>query len=182
MTAVEFLSLSEDEGVYRELIDGELREYPVNTRSPLHSYVTSQVGFFLKLWLRDQASLKGVVVAGDARCRLTSNPETIVGIDVAVFLGDKVNDILNRSVLFDKPPELAVEVLSPSDTHENMVEKIRKYRDAGVPQVWIVDPDLETVTVYRPDGSSVHFHRNQTLSGDPDLSGFEVRVSDIFTV
>ena len=80
---------------------------------------------------------------------------------------------------FDVPPVLAVEILSPSDTHEEVVTKIEMYLKFGV-VVWVVDPDLRTVAVYRVDEPPVLFGVGQDLVGDPYLPGFRVAVSRLF--
>ncbi|MCA9069185.1 MAG: Uma2 family endonuclease, partial [Planctomycetaceae bacterium] len=130
MTIEEFLALPDD-GVHRELIRGELREYPeMTTRNAKHAYVVLRVSQALANWFDAQTQLEGVVVSGDARCRLSTNPDNIVGIDIALFLGNEAIDVVERSGTFEGAPLLAVEVLSPTDTHENLVEKIRLYLDA----------------------------------------------------
>lgn len=181
ITMEEFLALPDD-GVHRELIRGEIREYPMTTRNARHAYVALRVSQTLANWFDSQTQLEGVVVSGDARCRLSTNPDNIVGIDVAVFLGEEALDVVERSGTFEGPPLLAVEVLSPSDTHENLVEKIRLYLEAQTPQLWIVDPDLQTITIHRPDGTSRLFDRHQTLEVDPELPGFQADVSSFFAV
>jgi Uma2 family endonuclease len=50
--------------------------------------------------------------------------------------------------IYEGPPLLAVEILSPSDTHEDIASRITLYLRAGC-AVWIIDPDVQTVTVYR---------------------------------
>ena len=75
---------------------------------------------------------------------------------------------------------LAVEILSPSDKHEEIVERVREYLEAGVPLVWIVDPDFHTVLVHRPDGEPQLYNVRQELSGEPHLPGFRIPVARIF--
>jgi Uma2 family endonuclease len=77
-------------------------------------------------------------------------------------------------------PVVAVEVLSPSDKHGDVTEKIEEYLGAGVAQVWVANPDLQTVTVYRPDAEPTAFNRQQELRGEPELPSFCLRVSDLF--
>ena len=182
MTIEEFLALPEDDGVRRELIRGELREYPMTTRNAKHAFTANQVAFFLTSWMRNQESVQGVVVSGDARCQLFHDRETVVGIDVAVFLGEDAINTGERGGSFLGPPALAVEVLSLSDTHENTLEKLQLYLEANTPQIWIVDPDLQTVTVHRPNDDPVMFNRRHSLSGEPELAGFQIDVASLFAV
>lgn len=179
MTIEEFLALPDD-GVHRELIRGELREYPMTTRNAKHAYAISRITHFLNGWVDARSQTDGVVVTGDVRCLLFNDRETVVGIDVAVFLGEEALDAVSRGGSFVGPPLLAVEVLSLSDTHENIVEKIQLYLEAQTPQLWIVDPDLKTITIHRPDGTTVLFDRHQNLTGEPELPGFQADVASFF--
>jgi Uma2 family endonuclease len=180
MTVEEFLALPEEDGVYRELIDGELRETPMPTRNSKHSLVTGRITQSLWNWLDDQTDLAGVVVNGDARCRLAPSLETIVGIDVALFLGAEFVDMGEQVGVYDGPPTIAVEVLSPTDMHENIAEKVNRYLNANVPQVWIADPDFDTILVHRPGRDPTLFTRSQFLNAEPELPGFRVSVALLF--
>ncbi len=71
--------------------------------------------------------------------------------------------------------------MSPSDTENEINEKVAAYLSAGVPLVWVVDPHDRTVLVYRPGEEPELFNAKQDLSADPHLSGFRVPVAQIFT-
>jgi Uma2 family endonuclease len=180
LTAEEFLELPVDEHVTRELIDGEIRERAMTTRTPRHSTAVARISQTLGIWLDDHEDVVGVVAAGDARCRLSQQPDTIVGIDVAVFAGEEAVRQSQSEAFFDGPPLIAIEVLSPSDTHEDVSDKIHRYLRAGSRQVWIADPEFRTVTVHKPDENPVLFNAAQSLSGEPDLPGFQVQTGLLF--
>jgi Uma2 family endonuclease len=76
-------------------------------------------------------------------------------------------------------PDLAAEVVSPNDTYYEVDEKVSEYLDAGVPLVWVVNPQARTVHVYRPDGTAVRLRDGQELSGEPVLPGFRCPVGDL---
>ena len=80
----------------------------------------------------------------------------------------------------EKGETLAVEILSPSDTQEDVNEKIDALLAAQVPLVWEVDPHRRTVEVHRPGAEPETFNVRQDLSGEPFLSGFRVAVADLF--
>ncbi len=80
----------------------------------------------------------------------------------------------------DFAPDLAVEIASRTDALAAISRKVRAYLDAGVQAVWVVNPWLRTVEVYRPDGQVTVLTRSQTLSGDPIVPGFSVALSEIF--
>jgi Uma2 family endonuclease len=77
-------------------------------------------------------------------------------------------------------PDLAVEVLSPSDRTTEVLVKVQMYQESGVPLVWVVDPDLETVTVIARDKPTVILTGNDDIDGGEVLPGFSVAVAEIF--
>jgi Uma2 family endonuclease len=170
------------EGTRLALIDGEIVEWGANmtTRGPLHSRTMSRLSFLLWAWLQAHSELDGGVDSGEVRCRLTRDPDKTVGIDVGVWLGAEFVEPPVEPPMYDAPPVLAAEILSPSDTNEDVWEKVRTYLNAGVPRVWIVDPELRTVTVHRPDAEPVLFNVNQSIVDDPALPGLTLAVADIF--
>ncbi|MCS6861990.1 MAG: Uma2 family endonuclease [Abditibacteriales bacterium] len=78
------------------------------------------------------------------------------------------------------PPDLAVEVFAPDETEEAYNEKVREYLRWGVRLVWLVDPNTQTVIVYRPDGTRTALKGNQVLSGEEVVPGFKCRVRTLF--
>jgi Uma2 family endonuclease len=77
------------------------------------------------------------------------------------------------------PPDLAVEVLSPSNTPDEIAIKVDNYLRARV-VVWVVNPDAERVTVHRPDAPPQTYGINDTLDGGNVLPSFTLPVRDIF--
>lgn len=153
----------------------------MTTRGPRHNRAISRLCFLLWKWLGEHSELAGGVDASETRCRVSREPERIVGVDVGVWLGEEFVDPPNDPPLYDAPPTLAIEVLSPPDKHEDLVDKLRCYLDAGVPVVWYVDPDLQTVTIYRPDQPPVMFNSRQSIPEDPALPGLTLVVAEIFS-
>jgi len=181
MTAEEMLALP-DNGMERDLIEGHLRERPVTIRGWRHAEATIACGCLLRNWLKQQPPPRGKVIGGDAGIRLTSDPDTTVGIDVAYIPSNLIPSASQGTLLINGVPILAAEVLSPSDTHEAITEKIELYLRVGIRQVWIIDPDLRTVTVHRPEAEPTFFSAKQELSGGPELPGFRMQVAELFEV
>ena len=77
-------------------------------------------------------------------------------------------------------PDLAVEVLSPSNTAAEMARKRREYFEAGVRLVWMVDPKVRTITVYNAPDQLRVLDEAHTLDGGDVLPGFEVPVRQVF--
>ncbi len=179
MTAEEFLALPDD-GTDRWLIAGELRERTMTRRNRYHSRVMSRVPKILLDWLDEQQEPKGQILTGDAGVILTHEPVTIVGIDVAYISAEVMVRQTEESTLIDGVPTLVVEILSPSDTIEDVNEKIDTYLAAKVALIWIIDPYRRTVTVYKPDSEPMLFNVRDELSADPHLPGFRIPVARLF--
>jgi Uma2 family endonuclease len=179
MTTEEMLALPDD-GVERWLIRGQLREKPLTVRNREHSRIMAVLCQLLGVWRDAQPRPRGDVLGGEAGCKLRRNPDTTVGIDV-VYVGPELAAQQSEdTTLIDGVPVLAVEILSPSDTLEEIDDKVDTYLSAGVHLVWVVDPHDRTVLVYQPGAATQLFNDTQELSGDPHLPGFRTPVTRLF--
>jgi Uma2 family endonuclease len=178
MTTEELLVLPED-GVDRELIRGQLRERPMTRRNRRHSRGETRIAHLLESWLETQPEPCGVVVSGEAGFRLSRNPDTTVGIDVA-YVSAEIAAKEPGLAFFEGPPVLAVEILSPSDKQEEIDEKVALYLELGVAIVWVVNPVFRTVSVYRPGELPVLFNESQVITAEPHLPGFRAEVAKFF--
>ena len=176
MTVEEFLDFCErpeNEDKLFELLRGEAIEVPPSM--PLHGVVCSNIA--TELTLHARLRRKGHVATNDSAVRLAD--DSVLGPDVAYFEHiDKYRDLGPRPA--ESPPTLAVEVLSPSDSFQKVSKKIERYLSAGVKMVWLVDPEEETISVYRPNEQWKVFAADQQLVGDPELPGFSHRVANFF--
>ena len=77
-------------------------------------------------------------------------------------------------------PDLAVEIVSPSNTAQEILHKVEDYLEAGTRLVWVVEPRRRTVTEYRSWKEVRLLREGNTLDGYDVLSGFSVRVAEIF--
>ena|SRR5947209_6395317 len=179
MTTEELLALPED-GVDRWLIRGELREKPMTVRNRFHSRTLMIIGQALLNWLDQQPEPRGAVLGGEAGVRLQRAPDSTVGVDVVYVSAEMMAQQTDDTTLISGAPVLAVEILSPSDTVEEIDEKVDSYLSAGVAVVWVVDPHDRTVTVYRPGARPELVNEDQELSGDPNLPEFKVLVARLF--
>ncbi len=179
MTVEEFLALPDD-GISRELIRGELREYKMTFRNRFHGRAEANLVFELKSWHRQLPEPRGEILSGESGFRLLGAAGSLVGIDVAYVSAELMAATDARRKIYDGPPVLAVEVISPSDTHEKVIEKIGLYLEAGS-VVWEVDPDLRTVRVHRAGREPEMFTASQELTTEPELPGFRVPVARLFT-
>lgn len=180
MTSDDLFALPHSKNVDRWLFRGELRESKVTKRNPNHSGAVSTVTALLVNWLRTQPQPRGKVYSGEAYFRIRKDPETNVGIDVALSTAEQAAAVGKKTTFIDGAPILAVEVLSPSDKQQDITDAIEEYLDCGAKQVWIIDAVAETVTVYRAGAEPVMFTRSQALPGGDDLPGFSCPVAEIF--
>jgi len=76
--------------------------------------------------------------------------------------------------------DLAVEVVSTNDLFTEVARKAEEYLRAGVRRLWVVEPTLRVVYVYRPDGTISILRETHELDGEDVLPGFRCRVVELF--
>jgi Uma2 family endonuclease len=179
MTVEEFLALPDD-GVHRELIRGELREESMTTRDYPHGRVTMNLGYLLGSWLRAQPEPRGRLVGGEARLRIKENPNTVVGVDAAYISPELAGRTDPNARLVDGIPTLVVEILSPSDVVEDVLDKAEEYLACGVPVVWLAIPRLPAVLALRPDARPRLFNVGERIDAEPHMPGLRVLIDDVF--
>ena len=107
-------------------------------------------------------------------CILAEDPDTVRFPDVAVLLGQSARNWLHGA------PDVAIEVLSPSNMPQGIREKTQDYFDAGALRVWIVDPKARTVLIRRADGASTLFEDKDRLEYPEVLPGFALGMGVLF--
>lgn len=180
MTTEQLEALPQDDGIDRELINGQLRERPVTVRNRRHSRTQSRFVKHLEIWREAQPNPKGEVLSGEVGFRLRRTPDTTVGIDVAYISPQTASSNEEGVGRIEGVPALAIEILSPSDSQEDLLEKVQTYLDCGVPLVWVAEPVFRTVTVYRPGAEPEFFNASQFLDGGHHLPGLRMKVADCF--
>jgi Uma2 family endonuclease len=78
------------------------------------------------------------------------------------------------------PPDLAVEVTSPTDEVYDLEEKIEECLRAGVRLIWVIHPEVRVIEVFRADGSSSRIRSGGELSGEDVVPGFRCPVDALF--
>ncbi len=158
-----------------ELIDGVLVEKAMGFEE---SWIAANLLFLLGQFLQQHPL--GIVTGADGLIQLL--PDQVRIPDVAYFAWERLPDRrLPREAVPQIVPDLAVEVLSASNTSTEMRRKLREYFHADVRLVWYIDPASRTVAVYHNDNDSVELDEDQMLTGDGVLPGFEVSVQQLFT-
>jgi Uma2 family endonuclease len=100
--------------------------------------------------------------------------------DIAFVAADRIPPEGEPQGMWPFAPDLAVEILSPTDLHEKVSGKIREYFAAGVRQVWLISPEFKTVTIYQSPTQVRMLTEEDDLSGDEILPGFRCRIRELF--
>lgn len=173
MTAEELMRLPDD-GLQHELIKGELLTMP--PPNPEHGLVMNNVAFLLTAYVRPNHL--GKVITGDAGFKLESDPDTVLGPDVAFIRHERIAGISTQ--YFAGAPDLVVEILSPGDRRGKVESKANMWLDAGAVAVWLVNPKTRTVAVRKTDGEKKLLTVEDEINGDDIIPGFRCRVAEIF--
>lgn len=180
MTAEEFFDWCgqpENEGRRYELQDGEVIEMP--SPGELHGTVCALISYHLTGYAF--ARRRGRVTSNDTGLIVGRNPDTTRGPDLMFFDDTRSLDRVSRSYP-ETVPALVVEVLSPTDSWSNTIGRVIQYLDHGVPLVWVVDPDLRTVTVFHPGDKQKLLRATDALTGNGVLPDFACKVTDLFAL
>ena len=175
LTAEDLYVLPDDQHRY-ELVRGELRKMP--PASAGHGHQAMILGARLHNFVEDHHL--GYVFAAETGFILSRNPDSVRAPDVSFVRGDRVTrDILARGFL-PMAPDLAVEVVSPSETAEEVDEKVNEYISAGTEQVWLVYNRTQTIRVHYRDRTSATFHVGDVIDGGETVPDFRFPLSELF--
>lgn len=164
------------EGFRGELVEGELRE--TMPTSILHGIIAGRIAGLL--WVFLLQNKLGEVLTAETGFRLFTDRKTVRVPDVSFLSSEKLAGIKNVDKFFDGTPDLAVEVISLSETYRDVQGKLEDYLSAGVKMVWIIRPENKTVTAYRTLSDFKILRENEELSGEDVLPNFKCNLSDIF--
>jgi Uma2 family endonuclease len=107
-------------------------------------------------------------------------PGTMRAPDIGFYGWDKYQQITKPTGFRPFPPDLAVEVVSPSDQAEDIQNKVRLYIESGVQQVWVIYPEAQEAMCYYPDHTARRLTVDDTLDGGDVLPGFTLPLAACF--
>ena len=170
ITAEEFAHMETAENESYELVDGEL--IPLPSAIPLHGLIRDKLVYLVRNYF-DKNLIGGAVSGTD--CRITS--DTVRKPDLSVFLAERWQQLDLYSVPVPFAPDIAVEVLSPSEHAMDVTRKVRDYLSAGSKEVWLLDHDNGELQIRTKSGIRL-LEGNDALTS-PLLPGFSVSVADL---
>lgn len=176
LSAHDLLALPTGMGTRYELVGGELR-----TMSPSgweHGEIVANVTELVGAFIREQKL--GRRFGAETGFLLQRSPDTVRAPDFAFIANSHLPSVKPTEAFWPGAPDLAVEVISPSERKGDVEEKIEEWLAAGCAVVWIVDPKSQSVMIYRSLSDVQTKTKGETLVGDPVVPGFVCQVDDLF--
>lgn len=174
MTAEEF-ALIPDGDKRGELVRGRVTERPL--ASALAGHVSARIAADLGEWAERRHAGIALVTCGFVLYR---DPDTVRAPSMAFVGRQRLPDGRVPEGFFPGAPDLAVEVVSPTDQAADVQEKVNDYLKAGTSLVWVVYPKLRQVVVHKSLAESFTVEEGGTLKGDPVLPDLSIPVKEIF--
>lgn len=175
ITVDEFERLPDDES-RSELVRGRVVREPPEGMN--HGRLANRIAFHVTLFVAEHGL--GEVFSAETGFVLFEDPPTVRAPDVA-FVSEACLPSPQDSVRFGRrAPDLAVEIVSPSNTAAEILDKAADYLDAGTRLVWVVEPGRRCVTVYRSRHEIRLLREEDDLDGYDVLPGFTLPVAEIF--
>ncbi|MGQ9626393.1 MAG: Uma2 family endonuclease [Anaerolineae bacterium] len=174
MTGEELLHLPDD-GYRYELVKGELIK--MAPPGAWHGVLAVRLGISLGQYVQES---KLGEVAVEAGYYLARDPDTVRGPDISFVSRERILPEGVPKGFWPFAPDLAVEIVSPSDTAEEVMTRVSDYLRAGTRLVWVVQPATKTVTEYRSFSQVRVLTEEDTLEGGEVLPGFACPVAEIF--
>ncbi|MCE7872758.1 Uma2 family endonuclease [bacterium CPR1] len=155
-----------------ELIRGEI----VTLTPPgfEHGEVAANASFLIK----GHSQRGGGRVVVESGVYTERNPDTVRGPDISYWRHHRLTG--NPAGFVSIPPDLAVEVVSPNDTSQEIEQKVQEYLRAGVIRVWVLYPRTRTLHVFEPGGRCQVLQASEQLNDPELLPGFSCLVAEFF--
>ena len=171
----EFMRLPDDGRSY-ELVDGELVEMPQGP-SFKHGAIVRNLFRSLDRFVTDHGL--GTILSDTA---FSLNLRTARRPDLGFISQTKLATITDEDIAVPFPPDIAVEVISPTDEWSMIGKKLLDYNAANVPLIWLIDPTTQIISVYRiATGLKPHgFDINDRLDGETIIPNYSIAIADIF--
>jgi Uma2 family endonuclease len=174
MTLQEYEALPRDDLYIDEVSRGVLVREPRPGQQ--HGEIVAELTYLLRAYLETHPVGRIITEGGFL---LTAAPLTLRGPDVAFIRAERLAAEKNPR-FFRGAPDLAIEVVSPSNRGGELLQKIGELLDAGTQIAWVVYPATHTVAEHTAAGDVRVWHADDVLTAPDLLPGFELRVGRIF--
>lgn len=174
MTLDQFLALPEMKP-YREFVRGEVFEKPMPAYD--HSDLVLELAGLLRDYLR--AHPEGRLATG---LRHIDRTESRVYLPDLSLSSAAARPPRGSTAPVEAAPDFAIEVLSPEDRASRVLDKADFSMRAGTRLLWLVDPEGESITVYRPGQQPLLHRAPEVIDARPVLSGFQLDIAALFAV
>ena len=174
MTYEQYCLLPEDGRQY-EVIDGELFMTPAP--KPKHQEIVLRIAEEVSRFVREKDLGKVFISPID----VLLEPHTVLQPDVLFIRKERLEIVKEEAI--EGPPDLVVEVLSPSTFYKDLRKKMWAYSEFGVQEYWIVDPETETVETYARQNEKLEPARRFSSAENVEstlLPGFKLAVKEVF--
>ncbi len=175
VTADELFLMPRD-GFRYELVKGELRK--MSPSGSEHVIVIARIT--VRLGSHIEANNLGFCFGAEGGFKIASDPDTVLAPDVAFVSHERVPESGITKKFWQGAPDLAVEVVSPGDTFNEVEEKVEEWLTAGANAVWVFNPKRRSVFVYRSMTDLTRLAEGDELDGGDVVPGFRCKVADFF--
>jgi Uma2 family endonuclease len=163
-----------NDGKLRELVDGQIVEWDMPSRK--HSVLEAELAAIMRNFVRERRL--GTVGSGESMVRILGSEHDARGSDIEFCRRGRANwDEADLPAAFTVP-DLVVEIISPSDRADLVLDKVHDWLRAGVRLLWYINPKTGTTIVYQDDRIT-YVTAEETLDGGDVLPGFQVRLADV---
>ena len=171
LTVAEFEKLPNDGKKY-DLVRGELVE--VCRPTGVHGEIQLLIGHYFLTYLEKNRIGRATAESG---YKLSEN--TVLGPDVAFISFERIQKFAAVGMI-PVAPDLAVEIVSPNDTAQQIEDKVQLYMEAGTRLIWVIYPGAKAVHIFSPDGEPHVAGIDDTLDGEDIMPDFRLVLRDLF--
>jgi len=160
----------------RSLIRGEvIEQLPPGAR---HGVIVTAFSLRLGIWVAQQ---QAGIVGTESGFILARDPDVVRGPDVYFIRAGRLSEGVIPEVFWTLAPDLVVEIVSPSETAEDVREKVRDFLAAGTALIWVVYARTREVIAHTPDGLARTFREGDRPNDPVILPGFAHTVAEFFS-
>ena len=175
-TTAEQLAKMPADGKRYELVNGELRM--MSPAGGQHGRIAMKIGRMLGNHVADNSL--GEVFAAETGFLLSTNPDTVRAPDAAFVNTAAFEQINEIRGFLPVAPDLVIEVVSPSDTSSEVEEKANSWIGYGVKLALVVDPNNNSIRVYRERGVIQAYFAGDTVDAGDVVAGWQFAVDEVF--